>query len=128
MAVNKGLRRLAPSRQGTNMPDSIPRCRTAFRLNAKIVRHQHGTASVIPPEYCPPSVRNAVRHGPERAKWCGAARFDMTKAFFRKHADHAYSFTDCTSFVVMRELKLSQALTSDRHFTQAGFEALLPTI
>jgi predicted nucleic acid-binding protein len=62
-----------------------------------------------------------------RIEWIGAARFDMTKAFFRKHADHAYSFTDCTSFVVMRELKLSQALTSDRHFTQAGFEALLPT-
>jgi predicted nucleic acid-binding protein len=62
-----------------------------------------------------------------RIEWIGMARFDMTKAFFRKHADHAYSFTDCTSFVVMRELKLSQALTSDRHFTQAGFEALLPT-
>lgn len=27
----------------------------------------------------------------------------------------------------MREFKLSQALTSDRDFTQAGFEALLPT-
>jgi len=50
------------------MPDSIPGCRTAFRLNAKIVRHHHGTVSVIPPEYCPPSVRNAVRHGPERAR------------------------------------------------------------
>lgn len=62
-----------------------------------------------------------------RIEWIGAARFDMTKAYFRKRADHAYSFTDCTSFVVMRELKLSQALTSDRHFTQAGFEALLPT-
>ena len=62
-----------------------------------------------------------------RIEWIGAARFDMTKAFFRKHADHPYSFTDCTSFVVMRELKLSQALTSDRYFTQAGFEALLPT-
>jgi predicted nucleic acid-binding protein len=62
-----------------------------------------------------------------RIEWIGAARFDTTKTFFRKHADHAYSFTDCTSFVVMRELKLSQALTSDRHFAQAGFEALLPT-
>jgi predicted nucleic acid-binding protein len=62
-----------------------------------------------------------------RIEWIGTARFEMTRTFFRKHADHAYSFTDCTSFVVMRELKLSQALTSDRHFTQAGFEALLPT-
>jgi predicted nucleic acid-binding protein len=60
-----------------------------------------------------------------RIEWIGTARFDSTKAFFRKHADHTYSFTDCTSFVVMRELKLSQALTTDRHFAQAGFDALL---
>lgn len=61
-----------------------------------------------------------------RIEWVGTPRFDLTKAFFRKHADHEYSFTDCTSFVVMRELKLSQALTTDKHFSQAGFEALLP--
>jgi uncharacterized protein len=62
-----------------------------------------------------------------RIEWIGTSRFDLTKAFVRKHADHEYSFTDCTSFVVMRELKLSQALTTDKHFSQAGFEALLPT-
>ncbi len=62
-----------------------------------------------------------------RIEWIGEARFDLTKAFFRKHADHAYSFTDCTSFVVMRELKLAQALTTDRHFREAGFE-VLPTL
>ena len=62
-----------------------------------------------------------------RIEWIGTSRFDLTKAFFRKHADHEYSFTDCTSFVVMRELKLSQALTTDKHFSQAGFETLLPT-
>jgi predicted nucleic acid-binding protein len=61
-----------------------------------------------------------------RIEWIGTSRFDATKAFFRKHADHTYSFTDCTSFVVMRELKLSQALTTDHHFAQAGFDALLP--
>lgn len=62
-----------------------------------------------------------------RIEWMGPLRFDTTKAFFRKHADHEYSFTDCTSFVVMRELRLSQALTTDSHFPEAGFEALLPT-
>jgi uncharacterized protein len=62
-----------------------------------------------------------------RIEWIGTSRFDLTKTFFRKHADHDYSFTDCTSFVVMRELRLSQALTTDRHFPEAGFEALLPT-
>ena len=62
-----------------------------------------------------------------RLEWIGVARFEMTKSFVRKHADHAYSFTDCSSFVVMRELRLSQALTTDHHFLEAGFEVLLPT-
>lgn len=61
-----------------------------------------------------------------RIEWIGPDRFDATRAFFRKHADHAYSFTDCSSFVVMRELRIDQALTSDRHFVEAGMEALLP--
>jgi uncharacterized protein len=60
-----------------------------------------------------------------RMEWVGSTRFDATKAFFRKHSDHGYSFTDCTSFLVMRELRLTKALTSDGHFTEAGFEALL---
>lgn len=52
-------------------------------------------------------------------------RFAATKAYFRKYADQAYSFVDCASFVLMRELRLKSALTSDQHFTQAGFGALL---
>ena len=36
--------------------------------------------------------------------------------------DKAYSFTDCTSFVVMQELKLKTALTTDRHFRQMGMD------
>jgi predicted nucleic acid-binding protein len=60
-----------------------------------------------------------------RLEWVGPDRFAAAKAWFRKHADHAYSFTDCASFVVMRELRLRDALTSDRHFAEAGFRALL---
>lgn len=30
------------------------------------------------------------------------------------------SFTDCTSFALMRELKISLAFTADRHFHRAG--------
>jgi len=53
-------------------------------------------------------------------------RFDAAKTFFRKHADHGYSFTDCTSFVIMRELRITDALTTDRHFAEAGFKPLIP--
>jgi predicted nucleic acid-binding protein len=62
-----------------------------------------------------------------RVEWIGAERFDAAKTFFRKHANHHYSFTDCTSFVVMRELRLTEALTTDHHFVEAGFRVLLPT-
>jgi predicted nucleic acid-binding protein len=60
-----------------------------------------------------------------RFEWIGADRFRAAKAWFRKHADHEYSFTDCTSFVVMQELRLRDALTSDHHFVEAGFRGLL---
>jgi predicted nucleic acid-binding protein len=60
-----------------------------------------------------------------RIEWIGPDRFAATRAYFRKHADHDYSFTDCSSFVVMRELRLDQALTTDRHFVEAGIRALL---
>jgi predicted nucleic acid-binding protein len=60
-----------------------------------------------------------------RMAWIGEERFTATKAYFRKHADHGYSFTDCSSFVVMRELGISDALTTDRHFVAAGFRSLL---
>ena len=53
-------------------------------------------------------------------------RFAEAGRFFLKHADHGYSFTDVTSIVIMRELSLRQAFTHDRHFSEAGFEILLP--
>ena len=59
-----------------------------------------------------------------RVEWIGSLRFEATKVFFRRHSDHGYSFTDCTSFVFMRELKLADALTTDAHFRQAGFRVL----
>jgi uncharacterized protein len=58
-------------------------------------------------------------------RWIGTEYFDAAKVFFRQHADQAYSFTDCASFVVMHEMGLSEALTTDQHFTEAGFRALL---
>lgn len=48
-----------------------------------------------------------------------------TKDFLRKHLDHEYSFVDCTSFIVMSRRHLREAVTTDAHFTEAGFLALL---
>ncbi len=48
-----------------------------------------------------------------------------TKAFLRQHLDHAYSFVDCASFVIMTQRGISEAVTTDRHFAEAGFVPLL---
>jgi predicted nucleic acid-binding protein len=43
---------------------------------------------------------------------------------FFQYRDKDLSFTDCTSIVIMRELKLTTVITTDRHFQQVGFQAL----
>ena len=60
-----------------------------------------------------------------RIGWTTPARFREVKAFFLRRADKAWSFTDCLSFVVMRELGLREALSTDDHFRQAGFALVL---
>lgn len=42
--------------------------------------------------------------------------------FFRKFADQKVSFTDCTSFVLMRRRGIERVFGFDRHFAHAGFD------
>ena len=44
---------------------------------------------------------------------------------FADRPDKEWSLTDCISFVVMKREGLSEALTGDHHFEQAGYAALL---
>ncbi len=44
---------------------------------------------------------------------------------YESRRDKEWSLTDCISFVVMRDHGLTDALTADKHFIQAGFRALL---
>jgi len=55
----------------------------------------------------------------------GAELFTGAFEFYASRPDKDWSLTDCISFVVMRERGIERALTSDVHFTQAGFRALL---
>ena len=49
------------------MPDTLPVMADSVPLDPQSVRHRVGTVSVMPPECCPPSLRNSVRHGPAHA-------------------------------------------------------------
>lgn len=45
--------------------------------------------------------------------------------FYEARSDKGWSLTDCLSFLIMEQRGIASALTSDHHFQQAGFEALL---
>jgi hypothetical protein len=44
---------------------------------------------------------------------------------YLQRSDKDWSLTDCISFVAMQQQGLTEALTGDHHFEQAGFKALL---
>jgi uncharacterized protein len=46
-------------------------------------------------------------------------------AWYKSHQDKTWSLVDCISFVVMRQVGVTAALTFDRHFKQAGFQVLM---
>lgn len=54
-----------------------------------------------------------------------ALLFRDALAHFRQHHDKEWGLTDCSSFVIMRQRGLHEALTHDHHFEQAGYTALL---
>jgi uncharacterized protein len=54
-----------------------------------------------------------------------AALFHGGLNLFEARADQTWSMVDCISMVVMKKRRLQEALTTDRHFVQAGFRALL---
>jgi predicted nucleic acid-binding protein len=51
--------------------------------------------------------------------------FQRGLSLFEGRPDKRWSLTDCISFTVMTHQKMTDALTHDHHFDQAGFRALL---
>ena len=56
---------------------------------------------------------------------CGEELLAAGIDLFRQRPDKYWSLTDCLSFVVMQREGITEALTGDKHFEQAGFMALL---
>jgi predicted nucleic acid-binding protein len=51
--------------------------------------------------------------------------FDRAALLYDQRRDKAWSLTDCTSFVIMQDHGVRDALTGDHHFEQAGFNVLM---
>jgi len=54
-----------------------------------------------------------------------SALFQSAFELYRTHKDKSWGMTDCVSFVIMRERGIVDALTNDKDFRQAGFNALM---
>jgi predicted nucleic acid-binding protein len=54
-------------------------------------------------------------------EWIDPNRAEAARTWFFRWRDKDFSITDCSSFVVTKELRLDTALTTDRHFVLAGF-------
>lgn len=55
-----------------------------------------------------------------------AGRWEKAWHLSKKYTDKpAISFFDLSSFIVMKELKITEVLTNDRHFEQAGFKKVM---
>jgi len=53
------------------------------------------------------------------------ALFERGVEAYNFYQDKDWSLTDCISFLVMRDYGITEALTADHHFAQAGFSLLL---
>ena len=70
-------------------------------------------------------IGETIRRSPNiRIIWILEALEETSWEFFKEHRDKTYSFTDCTSFVVMRSLGMNLAFSYDSHFEQAGFQII----
>ena|SRR5919199_1570282 len=53
------------------------------------------------------------------------ALFNQALELYQARPDKAWGMTDCISFVVVQQQGLTDAVTADEHFSQAGYRALL---
>ena len=51
--------------------------------------------------------------------------YNRAMELYRQRPDKEWGLTDCVSFVVMQDYGITEALTTDEHFKQEGFRALL---
>jgi uncharacterized protein len=104
---------------------------------------QSWTGSVVTTDYVLTEVANHLCGSPRQRAQFGRFLADATRDpqttivessrslwkrgtdLYLRRPDKEWSLTDCISFVIMEEEQLTDALTADHHFEQAGFNVLL---
>jgi uncharacterized protein len=51
--------------------------------------------------------------------------FERAFDLYKRYKDKSWGLIDCLSFIVMTDAGITEALTFDQHFEQAGFKALM---
>ncbi|HYG76295.1 MAG TPA: hypothetical protein VEK08_14920 [Planctomycetota bacterium] len=102
-----------------------------------------GSVDILTTEYVLTEVGDALCFSPHRLKFrflmeqltssashvivdASHELFVKGTELYYKRPDKDWSLTDCISFVVMEDHSITDALTGDHHFTQAGFRILFP--
>jgi predicted nucleic acid-binding protein len=111
--ARSAMRKAAKKNQGFVTTDYVLD-ETATLLMAR------GCSTVIPALFESVSASKACR-----VVWMDTERFAKTKSVFIQNIGGMWSFTDCFSFIVMKELRLRETLSKDSHFRDAGFTLLL---
>jgi predicted nucleic acid-binding protein len=57
--------------------------------------------------------------------WVDETLHRAAQAYLERRPDKRYSLCDATSFLLMQEYGITEALTTDHHFEQARFQRLL---
>lgn len=106
--------------------------RWAKRLSGELLSTDYVRMELVD-AFSHPSLRRRAMHAlaslrsNPRLRILTASRLLMDEGLgvFEQQADKAWSLTDCISFSVIRGHGIHEALTTDHHFEQAGFRALL---
>ena len=95
-----------------------------FRPNLELLRLV--TRNLVPPFVVPPlggpPLKGELR---TTVVWVGEALHGQALELLDKRHNKDYSLCDAVSFIVMRQRGLAEALTTDHHFAQEGFQQLL---
>jgi predicted nucleic acid-binding protein len=59
-----------------------------------------------------------------RVFWVEEGLFEKALEVFQQSERKSWSFTDCTSFALMKDLLVPNAFTFDSHFREAGLQIL----